>query len=146
MSEKTLDLVVETYARAHRIPLVLSLLETLYDSYGLKPGAKPYGHALRMAEKIRRPELARTLLDKMGELGLEITEEQQGAVDRIEARRFVAPPRARRGWRGRRSAGTSRRRRRSGDKRRAGRSGAASTAAARAPSNGGRGGWRGEIS
>ena len=94
VSERTLDLVVETYARAHRIPLVLSLLETLYDSYGLTPGAKPYGHALRMAEKIRRPELARTLLDKMSELGLEITDEQQGAVERIEARRFVAPPRA----------------------------------------------------
>ena len=83
VSERTLDLVVETYARAHRIPLVLSLLETLYDSYGLTPGAKPYGHALRMAEKIRRPELARTLLEKMGELGLEITEEQHGAVERL---------------------------------------------------------------
>ena len=79
-SSPTLDLVVETYANAHRVNLTLGLLDSLYASYGTEPGAKAHAVALRMAEKVRRPELARTILERMEELHLEGQPDHLGAV------------------------------------------------------------------
>ena len=144
VSEPTLDLVVETYARCCASRWCSRRSRRLYDSYGLTP----HPARSRTATRCGWPNSAagaRAPCSRRWASSASRSPRSSRARWNASRRGASSRRRARRGWRGRRSAGTSRRRRRSGDKG-SRRSGAASTAAARAPSSGGRGGWRGEIS
>ena len=54
----------------------VGVLDTLYDAHGVAPGHRAFDVLLRMAKRLRRPQLAAELLERMAARGLEPTQAQ----------------------------------------------------------------------
>lgn len=73
----TIDLILKAYTDAHRIYRSVEILDHMYDAYGLAPAERSFGLALRMAARLRRPQLAADILERMQARG------QQHLIRRI---------------------------------------------------------------
>ena len=84
VQRQTLDLVLSAHTAANRVNRSLSLFLELYSSHSHAPGERACELMLSMARRLRRPKLAREVLQTMGELGIEPTEEQAALPGRLE--------------------------------------------------------------
>ena len=94
VTARTIDLVLKAHVAARRIYRAVAVLDGLYDEHDLEPSAAAFGQLLAMATRLRRPQLAADVLERMGARGLEPTAEQRRLPAELSVpREVLAHPR-----------------------------------------------------
>ncbi|KAL1503952.1 hypothetical protein AB1Y20_010370 [Prymnesium parvum] len=80
----TIDLVLETHTAGLHAYAALDVLEELYAHHGLAPTRRAFELMLRLAFTLKRPRLARELMEAMAHHGHPPSDEQQAAAHSLE--------------------------------------------------------------